>query len=224
MKSVVIEEAPPVTVTPSRLSAPREEVRGALLEAVGLLIQRHGYRRTSVEDIAQEAGVSRATTYLYFANKEALVLAWIAERDRSRLEYLRSLTQSEGSAPERVAAFLLARVMVRFDDAQPYTQSIDELLAALRVRLLEVRGKHYEEEALVVAELLREAIQASNFTSLPDPLATARLLILGTNSLLPYSLSTQQLGERATVEARARGLIALLLGGLYHLEMNIVTE
>jgi AcrR family transcriptional regulator len=178
------------------------------------LIQRYGYRKTSVEDIAQEAKVSRATAYLYFASKEALVMAWIEQRDRLRLDSLQSLAQEEGSVPDRIARFLLARVMTRFDDAQPYVEGIDELLAALRARVLEHRNQHYEAEALFLANLLREGIQNGDFVAQADPLATARLLVLGTNSLLPYNLSVRAFGEREAIETSTRGLIALLLGGL----------
>lgn len=198
----------------SRLLAPREEVRTALLEAVGALIQRLGYRKTSVEDIAQEAGVSRATAYLYFPNKEALVMAWIERSDQRHLEQLKSLAQEKGTVRERVAAFLLARVMIRFDSAQAYTKSIDEMIAALRSRSLEQRSLHHEQQAIVIAELLREGVQSGEWKALPDPLAVARLLVLRTNSLLPYSLTPRQLGERESVEAQARGLIELMLGGL----------
>lgn len=201
---------------PRTPAAPREEVRDALLEAVGRLIRRYGYRKTSVEDIAREAGVSRATTYLYFNSKEALVCAWMEQRDRHRIEVLRDLAAQSGSAGERVASLLLARVMNRFDDAQPYTESMDELLASLRPQVLAQRDRHHEAEATVVADLVREGIRDSEFPASSDPLVTARLLILATNSLLPYSLTARDLGERDEVEARARGLIRLLLSGARH--------
>ncbi len=202
------------TSAPSRLSSPREEVRTALLNAVGDLIQRHGYRKTSVDDIAQEASVSRATAYLYFANKEALVMAWIEQRDRLRLEHLQTLVHSDAAVRERIETFLLARILIRFDDAQLYTKSIDEMLAALRAPLLEHRDRHYEQEAIVLADLLQGSVPSGNHVPLSDPLRIARLLILGTNALLPYSLSARQLGERAVVQERAQGLITLLLEGL----------
>jgi AcrR family transcriptional regulator len=211
---------PPETVeiptAGARLAVPREEVRMALLDAVGHLIQRYGYRKMSVEDIAAEAHVSRATAYLYYPGKEALVIAWMIRQDTLRLESLRTLTRTDAPARDRLATFLMARVMTRFDDAQPYTESIDELLAALRPRVLEIRQRQHEAVAVVVAELLREGVRSGDFAELPDSLATARLLILATSSLLPYSLSVRELGERTMVEESARGLIALLLRGLRH--------
>jgi hypothetical protein len=47
-----------------------------------------------------------------------------------------------------------------------------------------------------------------------EPLATARLLVLATNALLPSSFTLHQLGSRADLEARSHAMFALLLSGL----------
>lgn len=41
-----------------------------IVAATRTLFLRYGYRRTSVDDIAREAGVAKATLYLHFAGKE----------------------------------------------------------------------------------------------------------------------------------------------------------
>jgi AcrR family transcriptional regulator len=46
--------------------------RQRILDAALVRFSGYGFRRTSMEDIAGEAGVSRATLYLQFANKEAI--------------------------------------------------------------------------------------------------------------------------------------------------------
>ncbi len=50
----------------------------AIIEAADRLFTRFGYRRTSMDDIAREAGVAKGTLYLYFTNKEALFRALLA--------------------------------------------------------------------------------------------------------------------------------------------------
>jgi hypothetical protein len=47
-----------------------------------------------------------------------------------------------------------------------------------------------------------------------EPLATARVLIAATNSLLPFSLSTRELGKRREVQATASRIAELLVDGL----------
>jgi AcrR family transcriptional regulator len=49
-----------------------DRTRRRLLDIAIRRFAAEGYRRTSVSDIAREAGVTPATTYAYFAGKEAL--------------------------------------------------------------------------------------------------------------------------------------------------------
>lgn len=46
--------------------------RELILQAAEVRFARYGFRRTSMEDIAREAGISRAGLYLEFRNKEAI--------------------------------------------------------------------------------------------------------------------------------------------------------
>ncbi|OBI78864.1 TetR/AcrR family transcriptional regulator [Mycobacterium asiaticum] len=62
------------------LDARQRDVRERLLEAARQLIREHGHEVVRMEQVAGAAGVSRATTYRYFASKEHVVceaaLAW----------------------------------------------------------------------------------------------------------------------------------------------------
>ena len=56
-----------------------EATRARLLEAGMTVLAARGYHAARVDDVVKAAGVSHGTFYLYFPNKEALVLA-LAER------------------------------------------------------------------------------------------------------------------------------------------------
>jgi AcrR family transcriptional regulator len=62
------------------LDARQLDVRARLLSAARQLIREHGHEAVGMEVIATTAGVSRATTYRYFASKDHVVceaaLAW----------------------------------------------------------------------------------------------------------------------------------------------------
>lgn len=55
--------------------AKAEAKREAILAAALTLFGRYGYRRTSMEEIAREAGIAKGTVYLYFPTKEILFRA-----------------------------------------------------------------------------------------------------------------------------------------------------
>ena len=194
--------------------APKEAIKDAILDATDRLLARFGYRKMTVEDIAVEAGIGKGTIYLHFASKEEVVLSHVDRIvDRLKQQHLAIIARSEITAPERIRQMLLARVLFRFDSIQHYTQSLNDLLAALRPGLLARRAKYFEEEAQIFAEVLAEGRVSGEF-KFDNELATARALLEATNGLLPYSLSTAELGEREEVERRTSAIADLLLRGL----------
>ena len=56
----------------SPVTEPTEQKQRALLDAAIGVFARFGYRKTSMDDIARAAGVSRQGLYLLFSNKEEL--------------------------------------------------------------------------------------------------------------------------------------------------------
>jgi AcrR family transcriptional regulator len=72
-------------VTEAHLEARKQQI----LEATFRCLSKKGYSRTTIRDIAAEAGLSLGTLYLYFRNKEEIVRAlseWSRERSDARLE------------------------------------------------------------------------------------------------------------------------------------------
>ena len=196
-----------------RAIATREDIRDVILDAADRLLARYGYRKMTVEDLAQEVGIGKGTIYLHFPSKEEVVLSHIdriVERVKARLH---EIARSDAPPAERLGQMLVERVLFRFDSVQHYTESISDLLAALRPRLLARRQRHFEEESQIIAGVLREGRRAGTF-DLHDAHTTARTLLLATNALLPYSLSTRELGEREDVEREATRIVQLLLRGL----------
>ncbi|HVG29518.1 MAG TPA: TetR/AcrR family transcriptional regulator [Pyrinomonadaceae bacterium] len=191
----------------------RSDVPDLILDAADRLLARYGYRKMTVDDLAQEAGVGKGTIYLHFAGKEEVALSRIDRVIDQLKGRLRALADSTEPAPARVRRMLLERVLFRFDNVQHYTGSLDDIFASIRPGLLTRRERHFADEAQIFAGVLKEGRRAGVF-AFRDPRATAHALLDATNSLLPYSLSKHELGDRKEVEAKT-GLIAqLLVNGL----------
>ena len=187
--------------------------KDAILDAAERLLGLYGYKKTTVDEIAQEAGIGKGTIYLHFHGKEEIAVSWIDrvnQRVRARLE---EIAESSDSPSERIRQMLIVRVMVRLDYARNHDKSLDDLLAAIRPLLLACRVRWHEAEAEILARVLEEGSERGVF-ALDDALAVARTLLLATNSLLPYSLSARQLGEREEIEKTAGRMAELLLNGL----------
>jgi len=193
--------------------APKEAVKDSILDATDRLLARFGYRKMTVEDIAAEAGIGKGTIYLHFTSKEEVVLSHI-DRIVDRLnDQLREIARSNATTAERLRQMLLTRVLFRFDSIQHYTQSLNDLLAVLRPRLLARRAQYFESEAQIFSEVLATGRESGEL-NFEDEHVTAHALLQATNGLLPYSLSTTELGEREEVEQRTADVANLIVRGL----------
>jgi AcrR family transcriptional regulator len=54
----------------------RQRVTQRIISAAESLFKAHGFHRTTMDDIAEKAEISRATLFNYFPSKEALLLPW----------------------------------------------------------------------------------------------------------------------------------------------------
>lgn len=85
---------------------------GQVLEGARKVFLRDGFERASVDDIAREAGVSKATIYAYFPDKELLFL------EVARCECHRQTEEAEamveGDVPVQVALTIAAERIVAF--------------------------------------------------------------------------------------------------------------
>src|SRR5215831_11411414 len=85
---------------------PDDRPRALMASALKLLI-RDGYRRIRLDDVADDAGVSKATVYCYFENKDDLLTRTVASRVAEKQAAIESeLASSGGSASERLRMFL----------------------------------------------------------------------------------------------------------------------
>jgi AcrR family transcriptional regulator len=187
--------------------------RDAILDATDRLLARYGYKKMTIDDLAQEVGIGKGSVYLHFKSKEEIALSHI-DRIVVRLHAnLEQILRSKGTPEKRLRKMITERVMFRFDSVQHYSQSLNELLAQLRPRLLENRKRYFEEEASLIAQLVSEGKSDKSFAA-KDPMETARAILDATNALLPYSLSAYELGERGEIEKKTQRVADLILNGL----------
>ncbi|QEH38843.1 HTH-type transcriptional regulator EthR [Aquisphaera giovannonii] len=190
-----------------------EGMRDRILDAAERLLARLGYRKMAMDDVAQEASISKRTIYLHFPSKEELTLSTIDRIVDRLLAGLGEIAAAGGAADAKVRRMLLLRVLFRFDSVRDYHASLDELLREIRPAYMARRSRYFAAEAAVFSAVLAEGI-ADGTLARADPAALADTLLLATNALLPSSLSPRELGERDEVEARAAGIADLLIHGL----------
>jgi AcrR family transcriptional regulator len=89
------------------MAEPDEKTRRLLAVALEVFA-RHGFRKTSMQDIADAAGISRAALYLRFRNKEDVFRSGSAVVHADMLQRTRAAFAARAAFPERLRGALLA--------------------------------------------------------------------------------------------------------------------
>lgn len=194
-------------------STKQKTTRDAILDATDRLLAQHGYKKMTIDHLADEVGIGKGSVYLHFESKGDIALSHIDRIIERLKENLNEIAASKAGAETRLRKMIMERVMFRFDSVQHYSQSLNELLASLRARLLERRRRYFKEEAGIFANVMADGKKAGVFV-LKDPHKAAEAVLDATNALLPYSLSAYELGDRRELEIKASNVADLILNGL----------
>ncbi len=156
---------------------PRERTRRRILAAATERFAHHGYRKTSVEDIARRAGIAKGTVYLHFKNKADLLIHATAAEKARYVERFRELLDPSRPPRERLRLYLEG--VLRWTPEMPLVQRLgrdrDEVRHVLDDIDHETRSRNEKLEEEFVIWLLSPFTEAQGWT--PDDLhSRARML------------------------------------------------
>jgi len=84
----------------------RQEVREAILDATGSLVQSRGLLAVTMSDIAEATGIGRATLYKYFPDVEMILSAWHQRHVEAHLAELKRIQERTADPVTRLQAVL----------------------------------------------------------------------------------------------------------------------
>ena len=157
---------------------PRERRRRRILQVAIDLFVAHGYRRTSVDDIARDAHVAKGTIYLHYKTKADLLVAAITHEKVRYGQKLRPLLQAEMSPVVKLKLWL--GIALRMTAELPLLARLlsgDRELLAVLDDMDEVLGVRTTEMQLAfLASLIDQATAPHSWT--PDQVRErARVLL-----------------------------------------------
>jgi AcrR family transcriptional regulator len=93
----------------SQLAAPTstDDARERILAAAERCIDRHGIRKTTMDDVANEVGLSRPSVYRYFADRDDLLIELITRHARALLVRARKSISRQISLPDQIVETVL---------------------------------------------------------------------------------------------------------------------
>ena len=93
----------------SQLAAPTstDDARERILAAAERCIDRHGIRKTTMDDVACEVGLSRPSVYRYFADRDDLLIELITRHARALVVRARKSISRQASLPDQIVQTVL---------------------------------------------------------------------------------------------------------------------
>ena len=146
-----------MTITP-KLSFKQQQLLAretAIIAAVHRLLAKKGYEAMTMDDVAAEVGIAKASLYKHFASKEALAAVAMIDLIEKTLTHVRALPPD--MAPlARLRGILQWALEIRLQGGLPMLPSDNQFL---RESLL--NNARYLSKVLALNELLAELIEAA---------------------------------------------------------------
>jgi len=186
-------------------AADHDQQRAAILAHAAALFAARGYHGTSMNEVAQAAGIGKATLYHYVRDKPALVVQ-IAQGHVATLLALVAEVRALKLKPEPHLRTLLTRFMAVYAGAQAAHRVLSEDVKFLAPDAADaVRARERE----VVAEFARSIAQLR-----PDLRAQATPLAMLLLGMINWTFTWLKPGGALTHEALAPMVADLFFGGL----------
>ncbi len=172
----------------SRRESGKTELKRQILEAALVLFQTHGYEGFSLRQVAEAIGYSPTTIYLYFKDKDELLLTVALEGFKEFGAALQAAYLEPNSAVERIKAIGLA--YLHFGLSHP-----------LQYRLMFMQRSEFLVEPLegyvsfqdsfgVIVRAIEDGIKSGKLRPL-EPRALAALLWSAVHGVVSLALSTE---------------------------------
>ena len=182
-----------------------------IIEAATPLFAEKGFDGATMDDIAAEIGINKATIYLYFDSKDALIQSIAEQLFAQEVADLQAAYESPGTATERLTAYYEALIADK-SKLLPLMPLLYEFYA---------RGLRREDVRAVIADfiqrltdllttIIEEGIESGEFAPTDARRAARALDALLSGTLLHWVYAPEEID----VEAQLRYGVRLIFRGL----------
>ena len=181
-----------------------------IIDAAVIVIAENGYHQAQVSKIAKQAGVADGTIYLYFKNKEDILISVFEDKMAVFINRLQVIVDRNETASEKLQKMIESHFKVQTDNK--HLGIVTQL--ELRQSNIEVRAqinailKGYLD---LIDEILRQGVNAGDFRADMD-IRLARQCIFGTIDEVTTSWVMKD--QKFDLLALAPKVYELLLNGI----------
>jgi AcrR family transcriptional regulator len=184
----------------------KEQVRQAILAVAWRLFSRRTYQRTTLGEIAREAGISSANLYVYFDSKLDILYAVYEPWMRERLKRLEAQVAEVDRPFDRIRLILRALWKDIPAEENGFVNNIVQAISTV------AEGEQYRSELLdwveqKIGNMIRDALPSSR-RRIVDHARIAHILMMALDGYsIHYHINPRRAADEAMIEQMARLLI-----------------
>jgi len=140
----------------------KSEKKNTILTAARTRFRKYGINKTNMLEIAQDAGMAVGTLYLYFKNKDELIIGCADQFRERHLSEAKQVNESQLTAAEKIKQYLLLRYRANHE-----TRTSSEHDAEIARCVLRLKPDRIAEESswfyTNICAFLDEGVRQSRF-------------------------------------------------------------
>ncbi len=139
-----------------------EAKKEAILQAARQRLSQYGVRKTTMSEIAQDVGIAVGTLYLYFKNKNEILIAVTKAYSHQHLIDTEKILHSSMSAPQKLKSYLVNRFRAvrEYRLGGSHSAELARSVIRLKPELPQEQGKVVKNNVLII---LKEGIKTGSF-------------------------------------------------------------
>ncbi len=142
-----------------------EQVEQAIIAAAQRSFQRFGLEKTTMEDVAREAGKGKSSLYYYFPNKEAIFEAVVRTEMDSFFHDVKAAVEQESDVVAQMRTYLVVKVRTLRSKTNLYRVALEGGLANSIPELhTKLRKRYDKSEKAIIQAILERGTEAGTFT------------------------------------------------------------
>ncbi len=159
----------------------KDKKKAALLAAARDVLGRYGFKKTTLEDIAEKAGMAKTSVYYYFESKKDILIA-VANMELSRMmARMRAAVEKAPTPEEKLIGLVQARYSFLQEIKAAPGLSVENL-QEMRSLVSAERDRFLGAEIELLKEIIMDGISKDIFT-VDDPELFALVAISGLRGL-----------------------------------------
>jgi AcrR family transcriptional regulator len=190
---------------PRTQSSSKPSARDRIMQAASTLFYQEGVQNVGIDRIIAESGVAKMSLYNHFKSKDALIAAWLEQRDTNWREWFQNTVEKRATEPAE-------RLLAMFDALEEWFSQPDFRGCAFinsSVELVDPEHPGYQVAIAHQQALYDYILQLAKVAEIDNPDAVAEPLLLLVEGAIVVAMMRRSPAAVAHAKAAAETLIRM---------------